>query len=98
MQEITSQLSKSFENLLPPSQSVGTVEVEQVNPAVTSSYASFSAIKSPISSPQESTASVLIVTASYDHTIRFWEVLEGTCLATLQHNESVRQTTIKSSL
>lgn len=32
---------------------------------------------------------VLIVTAGYDHTIRFWDVLQGTCLATLQHNESV---------
>lgn len=35
---------------------------------------------------------VLIVTASYDHTIRFWDVLQGTCIATLQHNESVIHT------
>lgn len=34
-------------------------------------------------------ASVLLATAGYDHTIRFWDVLQGTCLATLQHNESV---------
>jgi WD40 repeat protein len=34
---------------------------------------------------------VLIVTASYDHTIRFWDVLQGTCVSTLQHNESVKQ-------
>lgn len=32
---------------------------------------------------------VLIVTAGYDHTIRFWDVLHGACIATLQHNESV---------
>ena len=32
---------------------------------------------------------ILIVTASYDHTIRFWDVLQGACIATLQHNESV---------
>lgn len=32
---------------------------------------------------------VLIVTAGYDHTIRFWDVLQGACIATLQHNESV---------
>lgn len=46
-------------------------------------------VKSPISS-QESPSLVLIVTAGYDHTIRFWDVLEATCLATLQHNESVK--------
>lgn len=33
---------------------------------------------------------VLIVTAGYDHTIRFWDVLQGSCVATLQHNESVK--------
>ena len=32
---------------------------------------------------------ILIVTAAYDHTIRFWDVLQGACIATLQHNESV---------
>lgn len=42
------------------------------------------------SNSNESSSSVLIITASYDHTIRFWDVLQGTCLATLQHNESVQ--------
>lgn len=32
---------------------------------------------------------ILIITAGYDHTIRFWDVLQGACIATLQHNESV---------
>ena len=32
---------------------------------------------------------VLIVTAGYDHTIRFWDVLQGACIATLQHKEGV---------
>lgn len=43
----------------------------------------------PVPLLTESSSPVLIVTASYDHTIRFWDVLQGTCIATLQHNESV---------
>lgn len=48
--------------------------------------------KSPLLSPLLTDSSpVLIVTAGYDHTIRFWDVLQGTCIATLQHNESVHE-------
>lgn len=32
--------------------------------------------------------SVLLVTAGYDHTIRFWEALSGICSRTIQHQES----------
>lgn len=46
--------------------------------------------KSPLITPLLTDSSpVLIVTAGYDHTIRFWDVLQGICIATLQHNESV---------
>jgi G protein beta subunit-like protein len=31
---------------------------------------------------------VVLATAGYDHTIRFWDVVRGTCIGTLQHNES----------
>ena len=31
---------------------------------------------------------VLLITAGYDHTIRFWEALSGLCYKTLQHPES----------
>ncbi|RUS23215.1 LOW QUALITY PROTEIN: WD40-repeat-containing domain protein [Endogone sp. FLAS-F59071] len=32
--------------------------------------------------------SVILVTAGYDHTIRFWEALNGICSRTIQHPES----------
>ena len=32
--------------------------------------------------------SVLLVSAGYDHTIRFWEALTGVCLRTIQHPDS----------
>lgn len=31
---------------------------------------------------------VILVTAGYDHTIRFWEALNGVCHRTLQHPDS----------
>lgn len=31
---------------------------------------------------------VVLASAGYDHTIRLWDVVEATCLGTLQHNES----------
>jgi G protein beta subunit-like protein len=31
---------------------------------------------------------VVLATAGYDHTIRFWDVVRGECIGTLQHNES----------
>ena len=46
-------------------------------------------VTSLMSSLLNEVSPVLIITAAYDHTIRFWDVLQGTCLATLQHNESV---------
>jgi target of rapamycin complex subunit LST8 len=32
---------------------------------------------------------VILVTAGYDHTIRFWEALSGACLRTIQHPDSL---------
>ena len=68
-------LSKSFESLPPDDSS------SQLSTSSSSSSRSLSPLLND-SSP------VLIITAGYDHTIRFWDVLQGTCLATLQHNES----------
>lgn len=33
--------------------------------------------------------SVILATASYDHTIRFWEAKSGRCYRTIQYPESV---------
>jgi hypothetical protein len=33
--------------------------------------------------------SVILVTAGYDNTIRFWEALSGICSRTIQHPNSV---------
>jgi G protein beta subunit-like protein len=35
---------------------------------------------------------VLLATAGYDHTIRFWEALSGACYRTIQHPDSVSLT------
>jgi hypothetical protein len=32
---------------------------------------------------------VILVTAGYDHTIKFWEALSGICSRTIQHPDSV---------
>lgn len=37
----------------------------------------------------EGPPAVVLATAGYDHTIRFWDVVRGLCIGTLQHNESV---------
>lgn len=37
----------------------------------------------------EEPPAVLLATAGYDHTIRFWDVVTGSCIGALQHNESV---------
>lgn len=34
-------------------------------------------------------AAVILVTAGYDHTIRFWDALSGVCIRTIQHPDSV---------
>ncbi|KAL7753885.1 TOR complex subunit lst8 [Sorochytrium milnesiophthora] len=34
------------------------------------------------------TQSVLLITAGYDHTIRFWDALSGVCARTIQHPDS----------
>lgn len=36
----------------------------------------------------DSLADLMLVTAGYDHTIRFWEALSGICSRTIQHPES----------
>lgn len=69
-------LSNSFESL-PQEFSCDNEDIDRTSPLL-------SPLMTSDSSP------ILIVTAGYDHTIRFWEVLQGTCIATLQHNESVR--------
>jgi target of rapamycin complex subunit LST8 len=51
----------------------------------------------PTNQPQEASASqapvteVVLATAGYDHTIRFWEALSGVCLRTIQHPDSVNR-------
>ena len=35
------------------------------------------------------TIEVILATAGYDHTIRFWEALSGICVRTIQHADSV---------
>ena len=38
---------------------------------------------------QNDQSGVILVTAGYDHTIRFWEALSGICSRTIQHSDSV---------
>ncbi|ORX90652.1 WD repeat-containing protein pop3 [Basidiobolus meristosporus CBS 931.73] len=38
--------------------------------------------------PTQEAHSVILVTAGYDHTIRFWEALSGVCSRTIQHPDS----------
>lgn len=52
------------------------------NPSSTSS-----ASPSPSSTGQDA-LSVILVTAGYDHTIRFWEAWSGICSRTIQHPDS----------
>jgi len=35
--------------------------------------------------------SVVLATAGYDHTVRFWEATSGSCYRTLQYADSVRR-------
>ncbi|CAG8452348.1 4414_t:CDS:2 [Acaulospora colombiana] len=37
----------------------------------------------------QDSSSVILVTAGYDHTIRFWEALSGICSRTIQHPDSI---------
>ena len=39
--------------------------------------------------PQNDQSGVILVTAGYDHTIKFWEALSGICSRTIQHPDSV---------
>jgi G protein beta subunit-like protein len=39
---------------------------------------------------QYDTHSVILVTAGYDNTVRFWEALSGICSKTIKHPDSVR--------
>lgn len=39
-------------------------------------------------SNSSSPPAVVLASAGYDHTIRFWDVIQGQCIGTLQHNES----------
>ncbi|KAJ5212587.1 uncharacterized protein N7498_004233 [Penicillium cinerascens] len=52
-----------------------------------SNYSNHS-LHAPVSEPFPSTMSVILCTAGYDHTIRFWEALSGICSRTIQHPDS----------
>lgn len=39
---------------------------------------------------QNDSHSVILVTAGYDNTVRFWEALSGICSKTIKHPDSVR--------
>lgn len=43
----------------------------------------------PMPMPQNDQSGVILVTAGYDHTIKFWEALSGICSRTIQHPDSV---------
>ncbi|KAJ8322932.1 TOR complex subunit lst8 [Batrachochytrium dendrobatidis] len=45
-------------------------------------------------SMQAPVTEVVLATAGYDHTIRFWEALSGICLRTIQHSDSVNRLAI----
>ena len=38
---------------------------------------------------QNDSHSVILVTAGYDNTVRFWEALSGICSKTIKHPDSV---------
>jgi G protein beta subunit-like protein len=44
--------------------------------------------------PKQQISDVVLATAGYDHTIRFWEALSGSCLRTIQHPDSINQIAI----
>lgn len=76
--------SNSFETL-PQTEEEGNFN-NRLSPILSSTSSSLSS--RAISPLLTDSSPVLIITASYDHTIRFWDILQGTCIATLQHNES----------
>lgn len=41
-------------------------------------------------------AGVVLATAGYDHTIRFWEAASGTCNRTVKYPDSVGHSTYRS--
>ena len=43
---------------------------------------------SPASPSQPHAVEVVLASAGYDHTIRFWEALSGICVRTIQHPDS----------
>jgi G protein beta subunit-like protein len=40
---------------------------------------------------QNDNHSVILVTAGYDNTVRFWEALSGICSKTIKHPDSVNE-------
>ncbi|ORX58938.1 WD40 repeat-like protein [Hesseltinella vesiculosa] len=44
---------------------------------------------------QNDSHSVILVTASYDNTVRFWEALSGICSRTIQHADSVSNHSVR---
>lgn len=46
----------------------------------------------PMPPAQNDQSGVILVTAGYDHTIKFWEALSGICSRTIQHPDSVTPT------
>lgn len=45
-------------------------------------------VSSPSKSTEQDALSVVLVTAGYDHTIRFWEAWSGLCSQTIQYSDS----------
>lgn len=43
---------------------------------------------------QNDSHSVILVTAGYDNTVRFWEALSGICSKTIKHPDSVSKLTL----
>jgi G protein beta subunit-like protein len=43
---------------------------------------------------QQHITDVVLATAGYDHTIRFWEALSGACIRTIQIQDCVNQLAI----
>lgn len=39
---------------------------------------------------------VILATAGYDHTVRFWQAHSGICTRTVQHQDSVSSQTVRS--
>lgn len=72
------------------SRRVKGAEDDALNPSSLSGSEAASHSSATADEGVEEPPAVLLATAGYDHTIRFWDVVTGSCIGALQHNESVR--------